>query len=143
MRTAILSLGLAGLVAAQGAKPIVCDHSLMMVMNDMHDGDQKMFEVTALPVRGYTYTITPHNNKETWKVEGEWDALNCNASVDFNVPGKPGPPPVALTLTYFEGTGGVKASGGAEQPPARFAVFSDPSGTIAPSAKPLNAWVAN
>ena len=37
-------------------------------------------------------TITPHGNKESWKVEAKFDNENdCVASVNFDVPGKPNP----------------------------------------------------
>ena len=132
MRTSLLCLAV--LVGAMG-QAIVCDVGFQDVMHDMHDGDQKLVDVIALPVRGYVITITPHGNNQTWVIKANWDALNCNASINFDVPGKPGPPPVPLTLTYFRGHGGVG------QPTGKFAVFSDPSGTLAPSAVPLNTWV--
>jgi hypothetical protein len=127
---------IASLVAAAHGSQ-VCDESFTHIMQDMHDGDQKTLKITALPVQGYTYTLTPHGNNQTWVVQGEWNAKSCNCSVDFNVPGKPGPPPVPLSLTYYLGDGGFDVP--AQRP---FAVFSDPSGTIAAPAIPLNAWVA-
>ena len=65
------------------------------------------------------------------------DPIFCNASVDFNVPGKPNPPPISLTATvwvesHFLPTGTEK----------KHAIeFSDPSGTLASPSVPLNTWV--
>ena len=103
---------------------------------DMHDGDMKKWCVTA----GGMLTIGPYNNTQKWAVTTPWDRRHCNASVNFNVPGKPGPPPVPLSVTYFTGIGG------AAQAPLEEVVFTDPSGTLAKplpsgSARPLNAWI--
>merc|ERR1719351_50165 len=46
-------------------------------------------------------TITPSGNSESWVVNAVFDPTWCNASVDFNVPGKPAPPPVNLTATVL------------------------------------------
>lgn len=107
-------------------KPLICDQDFEDVMQDIHDGDQKKLEVRALDGR---YTITPHGNAQNWKVSGYWSMAHCNASVDFNVQGKPAPPPVPLSLTYYNNN-------------VRFAVFTDPSGKIAPRTTPVNAWFA-
>jgi hypothetical protein len=58
---------------------------------------------------------------------------NCSTMVDFNVPGKPNPPPVNLrlkigNLNYFD------------ESMAPVAVFTDPSGTLASPTLPLNVW---
>ena len=114
--------------AASGATP--CSAPGMAVFADMHDGDQK-----AASLQESTITIKPFNNTQKWIVEARWDAVHCNASVDFNVPGKPNPPPVPLTLTYYLGTGGEG------QPALRTVVFTDPTGKLAPAGMPLNAWI--
>ena len=130
-RWALVALALAG-----RAHGLDCGKAAVMITADQHDGDQKKLELVAGDFHhGLTLTITPHNNTQTWKVKTPWNELHCNASVDFRVPGKPNPPPVALTLTMFLGEGGEGQS------PQHFAVFTDPSATLAPRYMPLNTWV--
>ena len=66
------------------------------VFADMHDGDQK--EVT---IDGSAVEIKPHGNDEKWQVTAVLDLQSCSAEVDFNVPGKPKPPPVKLLMTLW------------------------------------------
>ena len=107
--------------------------STQKVFADMHDGDEKLMMTDST---GSQLTILPYPGKtQSWKVTATIDPTNCTAMVDFNVPGKPNPPPVALlaSLSQFAG-------------PTQFedrsvVVFTDPSGTIAPADKALNAWV--
>jgi len=97
------------------------------VFADMHDGDKKHIHIS-----GSKMTISPSGNDESWVVEADWDAQGCKASVSFNVPGKPNPPPVSLTATLWISTstkGEMKTE----------FEFTDPSGTL-PSG-PLNRWV--
>ena len=65
------------------------------------------------------------------------DLIYCNASVDFNVPGKPNAPPVRLTATVWKQsrylTTGVLLKNAIE--------FTDPSGTLGLPSMPLNTWV--
>lgn len=96
---------------------------------DMHDGDKK--EVT---ISGTSLTIKPSGNNQTWIVKSTVDPKSCTASIDFNVPGKPGPPPVNLLATMVSSVdyhGDVKSE----------FEFTDPSGTLAAPAMPLNQWV--
>jgi hypothetical protein len=69
-------------------------------------------------------------------VHAELDTDDCTAWVDFNVPGKPNPPPVSLLVTIWNMEhlhgGGAKL----------VFEFTDPSGTIASADSPLNHWVA-
>lgn len=103
-----------------------------VIVADMHDGDQKKWSVT-----GSDLTIVPHNNNQTWVVKSKINSKSCSAIIDFNVPGKPGVPPVDLTATLFSThaqtsvTGIVKLS----------VEFTDPSGTIAPAGYPVNEWI--
>ena len=105
-----------------------CTKDFTANFGDMHDGDKK-----SAAVAGSKLTITPYMNNETWTVEANWDSVHCNASVDFRVPGKPGPPPCPLTLQFYLGESGKDVDS------ALAAVFFDPSGTL-PSG-PLNAWI--
>merc|ERR1712070_732334 len=66
-------------------------------------------------------------------VHAQLDRTSCSASVDFNVPGKPGPPPVNLTATLWQSR---SASGMKTE-----FEFTDPSGTLAEPEFPLNRWV--
>ncbi|KAJ1448747.1 hypothetical protein M885DRAFT_538057 [Pelagophyceae sp. CCMP2097] len=95
---------------------------------DVHDGDQKkvVFDGTAL-------TITPHGNAQQWVTVALLDPTFCNASVDFNVAGKPSPPPINITATVevLCSAGGNKAAIG----------FHDPTGTLAAPELPVNYWI--
>ena len=66
-----------------------------VIVSDQHDGDEK--KVTLNSHSG-TVVIEPHGNNQTWKVSSPWDPNNCNASINFNVPGKPGMPAYARFL---------------------------------------------
>ncbi|CAK9028189.1 Uncharacterized protein SCF082_LOCUS18241 [Durusdinium trenchii] len=72
-----------------------CPQSFNAIFADMHDGDQK--EVT---VDGAALEIKPHGNNQTWRVTAAL-AESCTALIDFNVPGKPNPPPVKLLMTLW------------------------------------------
>jgi hypothetical protein len=101
------------------------------VFQDMHDGDRK-----HVIVKHGTLTILPDNNSnETWVVKSDLDVNACTATVDFNVPGKPNPPPLPLLSTISRLESSVHDNGLA-------IVFTDPTGTIVPSkTQPLNAWI--
>ena len=73
----------------------------------------------------------------SWTVRANLDPILCTTSVDFNVPGKPNPPPVALTATVWTQSHLLPKS--TEE---KYMIeFTDPSGTLAPASVPLNAWV--
>lgn len=96
-----------------------------IVVADIHDGDKKQVALAAS-----TVTITPYDNNETWTIVAKVQP-DCTATVDFNVPGKPAPPPVNLTAT-ISSLDDVKVAIG----------FTDPTATIAASADyPVNYWV--
>lgn len=127
-------LGGPGRKATQPRAPCIdIPPSEKLLFNDMHDGDMK-----DVAVDGDTLTITPHSSTESWKVTSKFDA-NCVASIDFNVPGKPGPPPVALEATVWM-MSPTPAGRGKEKV---VLLFTDPSSTIAPATATLNAWVPN
>ena len=73
----------------------------------------------------------------SWTVQATMDLKFCNATVDFNVPGKPTPLPVKQTATIWRQsrylTTGILYKHAIE--------FTDPSGTLALSSVPLNTWV--
>jgi hypothetical protein len=105
-----------------------CPRTLKAVYADIHDGDKK--EVT---ISGSSLTIRPSGNNQTWVVEAQVDRETCSASVDFNVPGKPSPPPVNITISLWYAASYARYKTEWE--------FTDPSGTLAPKAFPLNRWV--
>mmetsp|Transcript_38180 Transcript_38180/g.89765 ORF Transcript_38180/g.89765 Transcript_38180/m.89765 type:complete len:147 (-) Transcript_38180:58-498(-) len=112
---------------------ITCDYSGDYgVFADIHDGDMKRVQLSA---DSKTVTIKPYNNTQTWEVNAVWSDVSCSASVDFNVPGKPNPPPVPLMMSYYA------SYGGRGQPTLGTQVFTDPSGTLAKPDFPLNTWI--
>ena len=84
---------------------------------------------------GDTLVIEPFNNTQVWKVVAPVNLEYCNATIDFNVPGKPGPPPVKLTASYFLAVAPMRSPG------MNVILFSDPSGKLASPTMPLNTWV--
>jgi hypothetical protein len=117
------------LVAAAGVGADCLGVMDPIVFHDMHDGDMKQIEAS-----GFAFQITPFNNSETWAVYGYFD-VNCVAVVNFSVPGKPNPPPSNLTMTMWvmESTDIKRNKLGFE--------FTDPTGKLGPSDKPLNFWI--
>lgn len=86
------------------AAAVTCDYSrLDGVFADIHDGDLKQVRLSA---DSKTVTIEPYNNTQTWEVTAAWSNVSCNASINFNVLGKPNPPPVPLTMNYYASYGG-------------------------------------
>jgi hypothetical protein len=106
----------------------LCPEKLQAVYADMHDGDKK-----EVIISGTSMTIKPSGNNQTWIVKARLDRKSCSAVVDFNVPGKPGPPPVNLTLTLWHS---ISSKGQTTE-----FEFTDPSGTLAAKDFPLNHWV--
>ena len=103
------------------------------VFQDMHDGDAKEIRVTGSLTDKNELTIKPHANKQTWTVKAKFDT-NCIASVNFDVPGKPNPPPVPLDARVWS----MVSIGRLERDSL---IFTDPSATIAPAIVPLNTWL--
>merc|ERR1712217_660047 len=110
----------------------ICPTSLQAVYADMHDGDRK-----EVIVSGTMITVRPSGNNQSWVIKSELDATSCSASIDFNVPGKPSPPPVSLTATFWYTSSATTL---AKEEKTEFE-FTDPSGTLAPAGYPLNHWV--
>ena len=87
-------------VAATSSACAIVDptRSTTVTFRDIHDGDYKQ---CSLAPDG-ELTIKPWNNTESWIIKaGPLDDA-CAAMVDFNVPGKPNPPPVRLKLKIFK-----------------------------------------
>lgn len=78
-------------------------------------------------------TIKPSGNDEQWVITADFDPSTGSAVVDFNVPGKPNPPPVSLTATYWTHSSAKESKVVFE--------FTDPSGTLGAPDFPLNQWV--
>ena len=129
---------IASMLALGSATAFVCPTSLTQAVADMHDGDQK-----RIVVDGTSLTITPFANNETWTISSTIDSNTCSAMVDFDVPGKPGPPPVPLLATFVSV---AKATDEFQCNDAASCVYwveyTDPSGTLAAPSYPLNVWVA-
>lgn len=102
------------------------------VFQDEHDGDQKQITIT-----GEALTIRPFNNTQAWAVTTTLDASTCAANIDFNVVGKPDPPPVNLTMTIY--TLGLRQLKRCSSKQA--AIFTDPTGVLAAPGFPLNTWI--
>jgi hypothetical protein len=118
---------LVSLALALATAEASCD--MQMTFADMHDGDEK--EVT---IKGSAMTIKPANSEQQWVVNTEIDCATGKAVVDFNVPGKDDHPPVPLTATLYNSLSAAAYK-------TTF-VYTDPSGTLADAAFPLNQWVA-
>jgi hypothetical protein len=105
-----------------------CPTNLQAVYADMHDGDKK-----EIIISGTSLTIKPNGNNQTWVVKSEVDTKSCSANINFDVPGKPSPPPVNLQamLTSISSVTTTKTE----------FEFTDPSGTLAAPIMPLNQWV--
>ena len=107
-----------------------CPSSGNFTFGDMHDGDAK-----SVALAGAAVTIRPAFNSETWEIDATVSATNCSAMINFDVPGKPSPPPCALAATAWkleDELGGV----------TRMWEYTDVLGCITKDTKkPLNAWV--
>ncbi|CAB9508009.1 expressed unknown protein [Seminavis robusta] len=107
------------------------------VFADMHDGDQKI--VSIVSSNQNVLQIHSASEDESWTVTAPLDPNTCTAMVDFDVPGKPSPPPVPLLVTLWTME---RRSTGIHQKQKLTLEFTDPSQTIAPSKDtPLNHWV--
>merc|ERR1711971_1239179 len=101
----------------------------MGILADMHDGDKKEIRIS-----GDSMIITPPSAyHQQWKVEATLDRTTCSAMIDFNVPGKPSPPPVKLEALIVSSV--------PDESEKVVVEFTDPSGTLAKSSFPLNTWV--
>jgi hypothetical protein len=114
----------------QDEELVPCPSALDAVFADLHDGDEK-----RIVLAGDDLTVTS-NSDETWVVHSKLDRDLCKATIDFNVPGKPSPPPVNLTATLWQA--GALNSFAAKKTVVE---FTDPTGTLAEAAYPLNHWV--
>ena len=108
-----------------------CGKLSQVAFADMHDGDQKL-----VSIHHDDMTIQPADSQETWIVHAKLDSSACTATVDFDVPGKPSPPPVPLLLTVWS-----MSTIGHGHASKLTMEFTDPSETIAPKDMPLNHWV--
>ena len=109
------------------ANATICpDSGTTLYFRDMHDGDMKMMNFTySEKVDKMQITIEPYQNDESWIVK---EFLNdyCTALVDFNVPGKPNPPPINLMLQLFD----LASNYNPALPKTQvMVVFTDPTGT--------------
>lgn len=132
-------------VVGGGGRPMHGCLGLTGTYQDEHDGDRKHINATA-----GTMTITPAVEVEqqpmtasagasaAWVVRVAANADGCPTGlVDFNVPGKPNPPPVPLRVRVY-----TLAQADGEPPPEHVWMleFTDPSGTLGSPSVPLNVW---
>lgn len=130
MRTALL-----GLLAVLSSACECENKPINAVFADMHDGDQKEVTIDTQGVK--LVHIKPHGNDQKWTVTAALNEESCTAEIDFNVPGKPNPPPVKLLMTMWCAGASFK-EGTLEKTTFE---FSDPSGKLAPASSILNTWV--
>lgn len=109
-----------------------CLPTIPLALDDIHDGDQKQIK----SITRDTFLIQPLPNTSEWEIEGTFD-VNCVALIDFNVPGKPNPPPVPLEMTMW-----IMQSVAMPSAVKLGFEFTDPSETLAPKTQPLNVWVS-
>jgi hypothetical protein len=105
-----------------------CPDSFKGIFVDIHDGDKKEIEIS-----GQALVIKPSGNDQTWQVKATIEPKSCSAIVDFDVPGKPNPPPVKLQFTFMSVV--------SQQDTNIEIEFTDPSGSLASPDMPLNHWV--
>eukprot|EP00565_Helicotheca_tamesis_P008612 CAMPEP_0185730610 /NCGR_PEP_ID=MMETSP1171-20130828/10475_1 /TAXON_ID=374046 /ORGANISM="Helicotheca tamensis, Strain CCMP826" /LENGTH=194 /DNA_ID=CAMNT_0028399697 /DNA_START=131 /DNA_END=715 /DNA_ORIENTATION=+ len=128
----ILGSAISSSSACTEALSILGNKAGFNVFQDIHDGDMKKIHLGENGL-----LIEPYKNDETWKVTTALPDDTCSVTVDFRVPGKPGPPPVSLRLQLAL----IKSSGTATEDVTNImVVFYDPSGTIAEPTMPLNVW---
>eukprot|EP00662_Eupelagonemidae_sp_cell21_P040827 gene40827-biopygen108815 len=121
---------------------------------DIHDGDRKEVIIKQTPPIGkWGLVIRPTShtkshkadlwlpcvaravdNNQTWTVTAPVNSSTCEAIVDFNVPGKPNPPPCNLTMKYKLGGDTTDDGNGAV-----VFEFTDPSNMPARGSFPYNA----
>lgn len=108
------------------------------ILGDMHDGDKKAVKISGSREKE-RMQITPYGSGESWSVTADLNDNNdCKASVDFNVPGKPNPPPVPLDARIW----GMVCIKETEKDKTAI-LFQDPSGTIDEPSALVNVWVEN
>ena len=97
------------------------------IFYDIHDGDYKKIIFTD-----NNFSILPFKSNKKWIVNGKLD-IDYTSMVNFNVKGKPNPPPISiqLRLVYILNNNNKKNL---------VAIFFDPTGKISPKNIPLNIW---
>ena len=108
--------------------------TIPVVFGALQDGDYKQ-----VAVHDSKFTIKPFNNTQSWTITGGPFDENCSSMIDFNVPGKPNPPPIKLRMTYAWITY-YNLLPSPPKPENPVLVFTDPSGKLAAPTLPLNIW---
>ena len=108
--------------------------TIPVVFGALQDGDYKQ-----VAVHDSKFTIKPFNNTQSWMITGGPFDENCSSMIDFNVPGKPNPPPIKLRMTYAWITY-YNLLPSPPKPENPVLVFTDPSGKLAAPTLPLNIW---
>ncbi len=94
-----------------------------LIFYDIHDGDYK-----SIKIKNYKYTIFPYKNNQKWIINGKLNH-KLEGIINFNVKGKPNPPPVNLLLKLKK----INSKN-------IIILFFDPSGQISPKNQPVNIW---
>jgi len=134
---------LAAAVLSLLAYPPHCFHASGRYQ-DQHDGDMKDVLVTESHPGSTILSITPApGQNQTWTIMSGQDNGNCSFSVDFDVPGKPNPPPVSLRATVWTLSNPPPLAREAKATTTTNSaiIFTDPSGTLAKPGFPLNTWI--
>jgi hypothetical protein len=121
-----------------GHPPVVdlsfeCPDEFHGVYADIRDGDRKDVFILGDVVTIKPGDVGPGDGPKTWTATGKLDRTTCSASIDFRVPGKTRPPPVALNATFWKSYSGDWSRTNIE--------FTDPSGNVGKKDIPLNRWV--
>ena len=111
----------------QGETCIYTPYHKPKIYDDMHDSDQK-----GVLVEKADLTITPSGNDQDWIVKSTFEE-GCIATVNFDVPGKPNPPPRPLILSIW----GMASIAGA----VKDGMLYTEEGKGAPINTPVNVWV--
>lgn len=98
------------------------------IFYDIHDSDYKKI----IFKNNGNFTILPYKSNKKWLINSKLKS-NLTAMVNFNVKGKPNPPPISieLKLSYLVNLDNTKTL---------VAVFFDPTGKLSPPHIPLNIW---
>ena len=87
----------------------------------------------------HTHDTGPNSNGESWFVDSFVDPKSCSAVINFDVRGKPNPPPCKLVATLWRMSPGTTGS------PHKYVLeFTDPTDACAfgEPGSPLNEWVS-
>lgn len=97
-----------------------------LIFYDIHDNDYKKILINNNKIK-----IFPYKSREKWEVKCEIES-NYSCYVNFNVKGKPNPPPYPLEMKISQIISNKKLS--------LVILFFDPTGKLQKKNIPLNIW---